>query len=777
MVRRLSIAVVVTLVVITIAALLPLSELKFNYNIESFFSTTDPDVSYYEEYTKSFEKDNDFLLIGIKSNSSIFNYDFLQKIDSLTKKIEDLRQIISLQSATNLSRYIKSPMGFIPVPILHFDKPERYKTDSAYIYNNPDLISSFFSPDAKSLTILVKKDSIKDKEYNDILLSEIDSLVKQYNFVEYHFGGSIKTQNYYVGRLNHDIIVLSLTAILILIVFLWITFRSFWGIWLPGIVLLISLILIAAIMQLTDNHIDMLTTMLPALIFVIGISDGIHIISKYIEELRKGEEKLQAIKTMLKEIGLATFLTSFTTAIGFFSLVVLDIIPLQRFGIISGMGILLTYLISIFIIPAVFVLRPVPDISKNNIKDSFWSKYLNKTFLYIIKHKGSIIIISIVITAFFALGITKIVVNNSFLDDLSSASSLKKDLDFFENNFSGIRPVEIGIDIMSDSLSIYNLEVLSELDKIDNYLRNTYKVGFIVSPLSIIKNINQSIHGGKYDYYRIPNDEKELASIKSNIESLHKPDIFKSFVDKTGKRIRISGKIYDLGSVIISSKNKAFYDFVNSKGEFKIFKIKITGAAQLLDNTNRDISTKLLKGLGIAFIIIGLIIGLLFRSWRLVSISIIVNTIPLIVIAGLMGFTGIHLRVSTALIFSIVFGIAVDDTIHFLSKLKLELNNGKSLIIALRRTYLTTGKAIIITSLILTSGFLTFTISEFQSTVIIGLNIFVALLFALTADMLLLPVMLILFYKHKAIDTESLRHRLKVKLFSLFNNDTDRRSL
>jgi len=766
-IKRLSIFVVVSILLITFATILPISKLRFNYNIDSFFSKSDPDISYYNEFKKTFGNENDFILIGIKSKNTVFKQNFLVKLDSLTHSLSNLEQVISIQSPTNLSRYVKSPIGFIPIPIIHIDNPSKYHNDSLLIYNNPDFIGSFFSPNSRSVCLLLKKDSINIKAYNDKLLDDIDEIISQFNFDEYHIGGRIKSQNYYISRLNHDIIVLGLLAIIILIVFLWLTFRSLWGIWLPGIVLLISLIWVAAFIRLLGSKPDMLTIMLPTLIFVIGISDSIHLISKYIEELRKGQEKLIAIKITIKEIGLATFLTSLTTAIGFFSILIIDIAPLQRFGIISGVGIIITYFISILMLPAVFVLMPTPAIAKRNVKDAFWTKSLDYFYNVVIRNKLNIIIVSLIITLIFAFGITKVVVNNSYLDDLTDESTLKKDLVFFEDNFSGIRPVEIGIEILPENITLYNVNVLTELDKVENYLRNEYKAGFIVSPLSFIKNINQAINGGNSEYYRIPKTDKELKKLKLAIDKLEKYKMMNGFVDSSKTKIRLTGKINDLGSVVIIPRNKAFINFINKEISAGLFDVHITGTAQLMDNTSHSISTKLLYGLALAFVIISLIIGLMFRSWRLIVISIIVNTIPLIIIGGLMGYTGVHLRVSTALIFSIVFGIAVDDTIHFLSKLKLEINKGYSVTTSLKNTYLTTGKAIIITSLILTSGFLTFVISEFQSTVTVGLNIFVALFLALFADLFLLPVLLLLMYRNDNKNTLSLRHRIKLWVYKV----------
>jgi len=173
----------------------------------------------------------------------------------------------------------------------------------------------------------------------------------------------------------------------------------------------------------------------------------------------------------------------------------------------------------------------------------------------------------------------------------------------------------------------------------------------------------------------------------------------------------------------------------------------ITGTAHLFDKNLGYLSISLVKGLAISILIVALLIGLIYRSWRILIISIIPNVFPLLVIAGLMGYFGIELKTSTAIIFTIAFGIAVDDTIHFLGKFKYELMQGKSHLYALKRSYMTTGKAMILTTLILCAGFLLLICSSFLGTYYMGVMLCITLFVALIADLTLLPVLLLLFYK------------------------------
>ena len=178
-----------------------------------------------------------------------------------------------------------------------------------------------------------------------------------------------------------------------------------------------------------------------------------------------------------------------------------------------------------------------------------------------------------------------------------------------------------------------------------------------------------------------------------------------------------------------------------------IIDCRITGTAFLIDKNMSYLSESMVKGLALSILIVALIIGIIYRSVSIMIISLVPNVFPLIVMGGIMGFLGIELKTSTAIIFTIGFGIAVDDTIHFLGKFKYELLKGKGKLYALKRTYLTTGKAMILTTLILCAGFVLLVMSSFMGTFYLGFLLSITLFVALIADLTLLPVLLLLFYK------------------------------
>ena len=496
-------------------------------------------------------------------------------------------------------------------------------------------------------------------------------------------------------------------------------------------------------MVLLGQNINLMLTMLPTLLFVIGISNCVHLLSKFLDEIKAGENKLAACITTIKETGTTTLITSTTTAAGFILLIFIPIKPIQTFGFFVGCGVMITYGISMLLFPSMFILLPKRCFLGKKSSPSP-NHLISNLFLWIVKKPKITMVCTGLFIVVSLLGVQNIKINNYFLDDLNNESSLKQDLLFFENNFAGIRPFEMGIHLGNASQNIFDLDVLKEIDRLEIFLKSTYGVGAIFSPLTIIKMANQSLNGGKVSAYKLPDSQEKLDKTVRQLRISGKLSKFNSIITPNLKFGRLTGRTNDLGNAAFIKKNKELSQFLSQNIDKNIVWVKQTGAANLMDQTNRSIATNLTKGLIAAFVLIAIIVGILFKSVKMAIISLVPNMLPLLVIAGLMGYAGIDLKVGTSLIFTIAFGIAVDDTIHLLSKLKLELNKGRSPVHALKNALNTCGKAISLTTFILSSGFLIFLFSEFSSTFFIGFLICAALILALLADFFILPVLIIL---------------------------------
>jgi predicted RND superfamily exporter protein len=397
-------------------------------------------------------------------------------------------------------------------------------------------------------------------------------------------------------------------------------------------------------------------------------------------------------------------------------------------------------------LPAILILTNPPKSIKSTSHERSWYPYLHKSLGWIFRHYKKIALVSVVITIVGVIGTLKVQSDYFLLEDLKESSSLRQDYKYFDEEFMGLKPFEMSIELKDKSKSIYDYEVLTELNKIDSFLLTDYELKQCASVIQILKISNRTEHGGIPEYYTFP-DETDAASFIRQFEKFDRNGLLNLFVDSTKTFARFSSSSGDEGRYATNEKNVRFDAFFKTEVDTNLISYRLTGTGHLLDRNMGSLSANLTQGLFLAVIIIALLMGFLYRSFKIMLIALVPNVIPLIMLAAILGFFGIQLKVSTAIIFTISFGIAVDDTIHFMSKLRLELNKGQSLLYAIKRTYISTGKAIVLTTLILCSGFLLLIFSDFLGTFYVGVLISLTLFFALLADLLLLPVLLLLFYK------------------------------
>ena len=735
---------------ITAFSIYELRKIKFNYDFENFFPVNDPDLDVYLDFRKTFEYDNEFVLIAVENKKGVFQKSFLEKIELLSDSLKLVPDIISVTSPTTLQNTSITAFGPIRTPLIHVDESERYKSDSALIFQSEELIGSFFSKDGKSISLFIKTTQGINKINSDKLVATINRLLVNSNFDKFRTASKAQGQKTYLDRLTGEFYIFFICSFLLIVLFLYISFRSFWGVWVPLMVVILSIIWTLALMTALGKPLDIMTVLLPTMMFVVGMSDVVHIVTKYLEELREGNSnRFDALLKTIKDVGFATLITLLTTSLGFLSLLNSHILPIRDFGLYTSIGVFIGFILSFTIVPVVLNVIPQPNLKLENKSSQFWNKRLLKLLSWVLKN-GKLIgfgTIVLVILSFVAIG--KININNYMIEGLTTKDEMRQDFIFFEKHFAGARPFELIATPTDTSSTMLGIKEIKAMNKLETYLKDNYKVGFILSPISILKEINKANNNGNPTYYTLPADSESIADLTDQLAQFRKRKELKNLLTTDGKQARISGKMHDIGSKIIREQNQKLKTFIASEPEMGAINIQLTGAAVMLDKNNEYIVANTLQGLLLSILIVGLIIALIHKSWKMALIAIIPNLLPIIFIGGLMGLLGIELKSSTSIIFTIAFGIATDDTVHFLGRLKLELLKGKSLLYALKRTYLSTGKAVVVTSLILAAGFMTLMTSGFESTFLFGLLVSITILIAVLTDLLLFPLLVIWLIKNK----------------------------
>lgn len=720
------------------------SKLEFDYDFEKFFPQEDNDLAFYEDYREKFENDNDFILLGFANEGGVFEQEFLEKIESFTVKLRTLPHLREVVSPLEMSYFELSPggMGFKKSPIFHVDDPEQYAADRERLENSIEPVAEMVNLENNSLIVVIKNKQLINKEDSDELATALQDLIDEEGFKEIHVMGKIMGQQEYIAVMKVEFLTFASISIFVLIVFLIIAYRALWGILIPLATVLLAVIGSLGFMQLSGTPLNMMTTLLPVIMLVVGMSDVVHLVSKYLEEIRYCRTKTVAIKNMLKKVGVATLLTSLTTALGFVTLIGVGMEPIQDFGIFTAVGVILAFVLSILFIPSIFLNIKKPKITDSTKVQNAWERGLGKFFIRLCRNQKTVLVAYTILTIICILGASRIQFDYFLMQDLGEDQPLMQDLRYFQKQFGGIRPFEMAI-IPAEGKEVTDFDVIRETEKLEQYLDNEYGVNQMISPTVPFKFANKTLRNGRDEYYKIPENEKRFDYLKRQMVKFESREEFQQIVSADKRVGRVFGRMIDPGSRKMLQLNDSLAVFYQNNIDSSVLSYKLTGTPVIIDEAGRHVSENIVIGLLFAFLLIGISMAVLFKSIKMGLISLVPNMFPILLTAGYIGFAGIDLNMSTAIVFTIAFGIAVDDTIHFLSRYRQEMGHGRTNLFALRRTFISTGKAIIITSIILLGGFGSLIFSNFLSTFYIGLFVSMTLVFAVVTDLTLLPMMLL----------------------------------
>ena len=750
--RRLAHLTLLALGLLTALAGFFVAQLRFNYNFNDFYPAGDPDLDYYEQYAARFGNDNDYVLLGLEapSGQTVFEPAFLTRVDSLTRFLGGRPHVTRVSSPTNASNPVVEGPGVFNIPYLHPREPGRRALDSALVYRTPGLVGNLISPDARAATILFQTSPNLSKPPGDSLLAALRRELGRQGFTEdqYHLAGKQVAQSVFVDRLQNELVVFMSLSVLLVTGLLWLTFRTWWGVVLPLVVVLGAILWGLAVMSAFGVSIDLMTALLPVMLFVVGMSDTIHIITRYVTELGYGANKRDSLLIALKESGFGSGLSALTTSIGFFTLMTSTIRPIYNFGLFTGIAVLLTFVLSFTLLPAMLVLLRKPQLRVPRAQGHSWDGVLGRLFRTVLARRHWVVAISALVLGLSVASASTIRINSALLDDLSKNDPVKLDFRFFERQFAGVRPFELALNPGSGR-SVYDLDVLRETEQIESYLRRDYGLNFVASPVTLIKSVRKALNGGMLAEYRLPASEAELQRLLRKVKLFRRKPEFRALALPDASAGRLTGRMPDVGSIRADALNAGLRQFLRASVDSTVLQTRLTGSAYLIDKNNESLTLNMITGMSIDIVMVTLIVLALFRSLRMTAVVLIPNLVPILIVAGVMGAAGVSMKVSTSIIFTIAFGIAVDDTIHFMSKLKLVLLKEDNLFKAVRKTYLMAGKAVIVTSLILVGGFSTLIFSSFDGTFYVGLLIGLTLLFGVVAELTLLPILILWLYRHK----------------------------
>lgn len=733
-------------VLVSLCALVALRNVRVDYDFEKFFPTDDPELDRYLAFRERFGHDNDFLMLGFERAGGVFDPALLARVDTLAGDLDTLPHVLRVLSPTRMEEPVVTPLGVFFTPYLRWSDTALLAIDRARIAADPRMQGTFFNADGTAMLVLLTAEPGLSKVRCDSLLWNVKDALARHGLSDARLAGRIVGQDHYIHTMVRETVTFLLLSIALLSVFLWIGFRSVAGVVVPITVVGLSILWQVGLMTALGKPLGILTMLLPTILFVVGMSDVVHILECYLDEIRKGTEQRHALARTLYETGLPTFLTALTSAIGFSTLGTASIPPLREFGLYTSIGVFVAFLLAFLLLPALLILTDARRLLPTTDKPSPWDARLPRLFQWTLRHRRGIVAAFAAITLAGSWGASRVTVNNFLLEDLPENDPMKAGFLWFERVFGGVRPFEMEVNVVRPGATVWDPEVLAQIDGVQAHLRTEQAVSATLSPATLIRSMNRAFNGGSADFDRLPEDSAEAARMARQVKLLGR-ELVRTLVDSTNTHARITGRMVDEGGRVHAVRNAGIDAFIRSNTDSTLVRFHQTGMAYLIDRNNATLSTQLVGGMGVAVLLTGLIMLWFFRDPRMVLVALIPNLVPLVFIAGVMGFAGIDLKVSTAIIFTISFGIAEDDTIHMLAALRQHLREGRHPLYALKRTYLATGKAVTVTSLMLLSGFVTLISSDFASIRYMGILITLTLGFAFVAELLLLPALVVMLTK------------------------------
>jgi predicted RND superfamily exporter protein len=743
-------------------------QIKLSYEYTKAIPSDNPKFIVYNEFVKKYGVDGTTVVVGFKTNQ-FYTKDFFNQVDALHKTIKQntaVAEVMSIPTAYTISKD-SVETKFNAAKIFHapYTSDSLLLADKTVFENLPFYQNLYYNPDSNSYIMAISfiADSINSVSRTKIIGSIQNELERfsQSTKTEVHISGLPFIRTIMADRIKEEMLWFLIGSLVLSAITLLLFFRSISATIMSLAVVLMGVIWSLGTMVLLGQKITLLTALIPPLIVVIGIPNCIYFLNKYHTSYRETNDKDKGLVQMVGRMGVVTLFCNITAAIGFFVFALTKSPLLKEFGWVSGLNIMILFFISLFFIPPVLSYLPVPKAKHVRYLDNqYLEKILIKIERWAFTHTKWVFGITIIAILISLVGVLQIKKEAFIVDDLPKQDKLYTDLKWFEQHAGGVMPLEVLVDTKKPNGLIRSIKPLEQIEEFNTFLLEQPELGKPLGLLEGIKFAKQAFYDGDSLSYAVPTGT-EMAFIGPYFASAApkegvKPtgnnpaQLLNKFIDSAKRQTRISVNMKDIGSAKlpillqkIDSASIAIFDTAK-------YNVVITGSSV----TFLEGSNFIVKGLGEsifwAFLLIAICMIFLFRSFPILICSLIPNIVPLFITAGIMGWTGVSLKPSTVLVFSVALGIAIDVTIRFLVNYKQELPHlNYQVHTTLVQTIKHTGISIIYTSLVLVAGFIIFCFSDFGGTKALGWLTSITLVVSTLTNLVLLPALIKSFIKSK----------------------------
>ncbi len=743
------------------------SRVKLSYEFARAIPTDNPKHQQYISFRKLFGDDGNLMVIGIQTKSlfSLKNFNAYQQMGKEIRQVRNVEDLVSIPRAVSLQKdSVLEKLSAVKIFPDTITEQSNLDSLSAVFLNLPFYRSLMYNPadGAYLMGVKINKDSLNSPARVKIIgdITTAAGKFEKATSIETHLSGLPLIRTVVAGRIQQEMKLFLIGSLLLSVLILFLFFRSISTTLISLAVVLVGVIWTVGLIELCGYTITLLTALIPSLVVVIGIPNCIYFINKYHTSYLAGEgaaediRKKQALVDMVSKMGVVTLFCNITAAIGFAVFALTRSAILKEFGVVSGISIMIIFVVSFILLPAVLSYLPAPGKSQLRYLSNRWiGAFLDKVETWVFHHRKTVLGITVVLVAVSIAGMLRLKSVAYIVDDLPKTDKIYTDLKFFEEHFKGVMPLEILIDTRKKN-GLSGTKALNVFEKVDSFAMYIGSRKEMNRPLCVsegLKFAKQGFFDNDSTQYLMPNsfDGAFLADYlkpgKDQASNTGFTKMMRSFMDSTRRYTRMSVSMKDIGTEKLPEVLNEIQQKANQYFDTTQYNVTLTGTSITFLEGSRFIGNGLKESIMLAFLLIAVCMLYLFKSFRILVCSLLPNVIPLLVTAGVMGWAGVPLKPSTVLVFSVALGIAVDITIRFLVNYRQDLpNNNYDVAATVRNTVQQTGLSIIYTSLVLTAGFVIFCASSFGGTFALGWLTSVTLITATVTNLVLLPVLLLL---------------------------------
>jgi predicted RND superfamily exporter protein len=729
----------------------------------------------YNAFLNKFGEEGNLVLIGIKDDA-IFNpkaYASWEKLMNTIKSSKEVELVVSLNDLKKLQKN-DTLEKFELVPFVDQTKtldPVYLQEIKKQLFNDlpfyEGLLFNKRSGSIRSAVYLDKKivNTLARKEF---ILKKLIPAIETFEAetkIDLRVSGMPYIRTLNAKTILDEISIFIGAALLVTSLLFFFFFRSFRATLISIVIVIIGVMWSFGILGLLNYEITVLTALVPSLIIVIGIPNCIFLTNKYHQEYKVHRNKVKALQRVTTKVGMATLMTNLTTAIGFATFVASNNKLLIEFGVVTSINIMALFFLCIIVIPICHSFIPPPkDRHIEHLDRNYVKSFMDWILRNVKENRFSIYVVAISLLVISIIGIFQMRISGSLIEDMPKKTPFFKDIEFFEKEFDGVMPLEIMIDTKRKK-GVMKLSTLKRMEELEETITEIPGLSKPISIVNLVKYSKQAYYNGKAEYYELPTSQEQafILSYAKNATKGSKDNLMKSYVDSTGQYARITTFMRDengdnMPKIEAEIRKKADKLFPPDR-----YHVTITGKALVFQKGTGYLLNNLLSSLVFAFFLTSLLVAFMFRSVKMVLVSIIPNLLPLLLTAGIMGFLDIPLKPSTILVFGIAFGLSVDDTIRFLAQYREELKkNDWKIRKSVFATFTDAGLSMFYTSIVLFFGFSVFMLSSFGGTIALGGLISLTLLFGMLSNLMLLPALVLTLNKTLANKQEFIEPKIDI---------------